>query len=331
MTNEPGPADWPQPSSAPAAPPPGGDAGTTIRSIFLGPNGIRAGWRLLIFLAIFAAIAAGMQFVLAHIPYFKHLHQAAQGHAQTMTARGLLIGEGFTVLALFIAVFIMALIEKRTFADYGLPGNEAFGKRFLTGLPYGFAMLSLLLGGIGALHGFSLGGMDISTAQAWKYGVAYAIGFLLVGFFEEFSFRGYMQATLASGMGFWPAAILLSIAFGAIHLGNPGEAKFGALMAGCFGLLAAFSLRRTGSIWFAIGMHASWDWAETFFYSVPDSGLLAKGHLLNSSFHGPAWLTGGSVGPEGSLLVFIVLILAAIGIQFLYPVRQRISQPGAGF
>ncbi|MGH9756397.1 MAG: lysostaphin resistance A-like protein [Candidatus Acidiferrales bacterium] len=263
MTDELRPADWPQPNSAPAAPPPGGDAGATIRSIFLGPSGIRAGWRLLIFIAVFAAAAMGIQFVLVHIPYFKQLHDAAR--SQTMSARSLIFGEGFTVLALFIAAFVMALIEKRTFADYGLPGREAFGKRFLSGLPYGFAMLSLLLGAIGALHGFSLGGMDISAAQAWKYGIAYAFGFLLVGFFEEFSFRGYMQATLASGMGFWPAAILLSIAFGGIHLGNPGEAKFGALMAGSFGLLAAFSLKRTGSIWFAIGMHASWDWAETFF------------------------------------------------------------------
>lgn len=330
MTSDSGSADWPQPNSAPPSPPPGGDAGATMRSIFLGPNGIRSGWRLLIFLAVFAVIAAGLQFVLYHVPYFKQLHDAARSQTQTMSARILIFGEGFSVLGLFIAAFVMALIEKRTFADYGLPGREAFGKRFWAGLPYGFAMLSLLLGGIGALHGFSLGGMDLSMAQAWKYGIAYAIGFLLVGFFEEFSFRGYMQSTLASGIGFWPAAILLSIAFGAIHLGNPGEAKFGALMAGSFGLLAAFSLQRTGSIWFAIGMHASWDWAETFFYSVPDSGLLAKGHLMNSSFHGPAWLTGGSVGPEGSLLVFIVLILAAIGIHFLFPAQKQSPQPGGG-
>lgn len=328
MTSDSGPADWPQPNSAPAAPPPGGDAGATMRSIFLGPNGIRAGWRLLIFLAIFAVVVSGLQFVLIHIPYFKQLHDAAR--SQTMSARDLIFGEGFTLLALFIAAFVMALIERRTFADYGLPGREAFGKHFLSGLPYGFAMLSLLLGAIAALHGFSLGGVDLNMAQAWKYGIAYAIGFLLVGFFEEFSFRGYMQATLTSGMGFWPAAILLSIAFGGIHLGNLGEAKFGALMAGSFGLLAAFSLKRTGSIWFAIGMHSSWDWAETFFYSVPDSGLLAKGHLMNSSFHGSVWLTGGSVGPEGSVLALVVLVLGAIGIHFLFPAHRQLPQQGGG-
>lgn len=123
-------------------------------------------------------------------------------------------------------------------------------------------------------------------------------------------------------MGFWPAAIVLGIAFGAVHLGNQGEAIYGAVMAGLFGLVAAFSLLRTGSIWFAIGMHASWDWGETYLYSVPDSGLLAQGHLLNSSFHGPRWLTGGSVGPEGSAFVFLVLLIWAACIHFLFPERR---------
>jgi len=145
----------------------------------------------------------------------------------------------------------------------------------------------------------------------------------VVAIFEEFSFRGYLQATLGSGIGFWPAAVILAVAFGGIHLRNPGEAKYGALMAGSFGLLAAFSLRRTGNIWFAIGMHAAWDWGETFFYSVPDSGMPAKGHLLNSSFHGPNWLTGGTVGPEASVFAFIVLALSAAAIHCLFPAKQR--------
>ena len=93
-------------------------------------------------------------------------------------------------------------------------------------------------------------------------------------------------------------------------------------MAGSFGLLALYSLQRTGSLWFAVGMHAGFDWTETYFYGVPDSGMLAQGHLLNSSFHGPDWLTGGTVGPEGSYLVFLLLILSAIGIDFMFPAKH---------
>src|SRR6202041_3589273 len=150
--------------------------------------------------------------------------------------------EGISLLALVISTALMALIEKRTYADYYLPLNQFLGKRFWQGGPYGFAMLSLALGLIAALHGFSLGSVALSGGDALKYGGLYGIAFLMVGLFEEFSFRGYMQATLGSGIGFWPAAIILSIFFGAIHLSNRGEAWFGAAMAGSFGVLAGVAL-----------------------------------------------------------------------------------------
>jgi CAAX protease family protein len=311
-------------SAFPASSAPGATAPpSALHRIFIGPNGIRAGWRLAIFLAIFVSLARGTQYALVHTPVGRELQQAqAKG---VMTPKAQIIGEGLTVIILFIAAGVMTRIEKRTFADYGLPLSETFGKLFWQGIPLGFAMLSLLLAMIAALHGFSLSGMSVTGAEAVKYGVMYGIGFILVGIFEEFSFRGYMQSTLTSGMGFWPAALVLSFIFGAGHLGNPGEAIFGAIMAGSFGLLAAFALRRTGNIWLPIGMHASWDWGETYFYGTPDSGLLAQGHFLNSSFHGPTWLTGGSVGPEGSWLVFGVLIIWAVIIHLLFPARKTAS------
>jgi uncharacterized protein len=293
---------------------------SAIANIFLGPNGIRAGWRLLIFIAFVVAFMLAIQFGLKHIPALQAWQKAQ--NPQVMNSYGLILGEGLAVLVLLVAAWIMTRIEKRTFTDYYLPGAQAFGKRFWQGVPYGFVMLSLLLAIIAAFHGFSLGSLALSGVQAVQYGLLFAIGFILVGMFEEFSFRGYMQSTLTSGIGFWPAAILLSIGFGAGHLNNLGEAWFGALMAGSFGILAAFSLSRTGNIWFPIGMHAGWDWGETFFYSTPDSGFLAKGHLLNSSFHGPTWITGGPVGPEGSAFVFLVLVLGAVGIHFMFPAKR---------
>lgn len=303
--------------------PPRVTPGFSFVSVFKGPNGIRAGWRLVMFLAVFLAIGSGLNFVLRHIPAVGAWHKSLP--QDVMTAPGMMFDEGATVLVLLLSAFVMTFIEKRTFTDYYLPPNEAFGKRFWQGLPYGLALLSLLLALIAALHGFSLHGVALTARDGLKYGWLYGIGFLLVGIFEEFSFRGYMQSTLGSGIGFWPAAIVLSILFGAIHLGNKDEAWFGALMAGSFGLLAALALSRTGNIWFPIGMHAAWDWGETYLYGVPDSGFLARGHLLNSSFHGPTWITGGSVGPEGSVFALVVLAVGAVGIHFLFPKRVRIE------
>jgi len=308
----------PQADQTPARPP-----RSQFASIFLGPNGIRAGWRLLIFLVIFLGLAQGLSFTLHRIPAVRNWEAAQPKGA--VTAAQMIFGEGIAVFILVVSALIMSKIEKKTFADYGLPLTEAFGKRFWLGIPLGLAMLSILMGIIAALHGFSISGLALGSADAVKYGAVFGIGFILVGIFEEFSFRGYMQATLTSGMGFWPAAVVLAICFGAIHLQNQGEAIYGGLMAGTFGLVAAFSLRRTGNIWLAIGMHASWDWGETYLYSVPDSGMVAQGHLLNTSFHGPTWLTGGTVGPEGSVFAFVVLLLWAVAIHFLFPAKRSQS------
>jgi membrane protease YdiL (CAAX protease family) len=284
--------------------------------VFFGPNGLRAGWRILIFLALVMTIG----FLLGRITPLQHFIQSL-GVKGTLTPLATIAGEGISVLLVIVVAAIMTIIEKRSFADYGLPMNQAFGKRFWQGLPLGFAMLSLLLAAIWALHGFSLTGLAVSGATAVKYGLLWAPGLFFVGVFEEFTFRGYLQDALGSGIGFWPAALILAVAFGALHMGNSGEAAFGAVMAGSFGLLEAFALRRTGNLWLPIGMHASWDWGETYFYGVPDSGLTATGHLMNASFHGARWLTGGSVGPEGSWLVFPVLLIWALAIHLLFPAR----------
>lgn len=291
-----------------------------IENIFMGPHGIRAGWRLLIFVLLMFACLQTEGFTLKHTPGVAAWFKAQD--PQVMTPPVAIFSESILLLALLISTAVMTVIEKRTYADYYLPLKQFLGKRFWQGVPYGFALLSLLLVLIAAFHGFSLGGMALSGADALKFGALYGISFLMVGIFEEFCFRGYMQATLGPSIGFWPAAIILSILFGAVHLSNLGEAWYGAAMAGSFGILASFGLQRTGNIWFPIGMHAAWDWAETYFYGVPDSGFLAKGHFLNSTFHGPAWLTGGTVGPEGSVFAFLVLVIGGVGIHFVFPRKQ---------
>ena len=154
--------------------------------------------------------------------------------------------------------------------------------------------------------------------------------FTCVGLFEEFAFRGYLQFTLGDGIGFWPAAILLSLLFGAAHLSNPGEGKIGAASVVLVGLFFAFTLYRTGNLWYAVGLHASFDWGETFLYSVPDSGTVMNGHLSNALLHGPKWLTGASVGPEGSVFCFVTMGLQFLVVMWLFPRRTetRAQPPG---
>ena len=109
--------------------------------------------------------------------------------------------------------------------------------------------------------------------------------------------------------GFWQAAWVTSTVFGFIHTGNNGENWIGIFAAAFIGFVFCVSVWVTGSAWWAIGCHAAWDWAETYFYGTADSGFVAKGHFLSATTTGnPLW-SGGSDGPEGSLLVIAVCFL----------------------
>jgi membrane protease YdiL (CAAX protease family) len=289
-----------------------------IHQIFWNPEGLRAGWRLVIFLAIFALCAIVLGSLIRGFLQFPPKHFAP---------RVLMAGDGVLALAAILATAIMRTMEKRTFAHYALPWHSAFGLNFWWGVLWGWVALTGLLLLIRYYRGFDFGTLAVENPRrTLLLAVLWAVSFLAVGFFEEFFFRGYALFTLTTGMGFWPAAILLSLAFGALHLRNPGEDWAGGLSAGLIGLFFCFTVRRTGNLWFAIGLHAMWDYSETFLYAVPNSGMVASGCLLNSSFHGPPWLTGGSVGPEGSLFAFIIIVNLFLVFHLLYP-RARFPKP----
>ncbi len=227
--------------------------------------------------------------------------------------------EEFAVLvAAVVPALVLGRVEKRPWGVYGLPGRQAFGKLFWVGALWGFASITLLLGVMYGLRVFDVGHLAMHGARVVKFAAFWAGMFLLVGFFEEFLLRGYSQFTLTRAIGFWPSAVLLSCTFGLIHLANAGEQWMGLLAAAAIGFFFCLTLRRTGGLWFAVGFHAAWDWGETFFYSVPDSGTIFPGHLLQSSFHGPRWLTGGIVGPEGSVLCFVVIGVVWVMFERVY-------------
>ena len=279
-----------------------------FRDVFIGPEGLYPGTRWLIYLAL-GGIVLLMEGALMHF-----IHPHAGGPVWWG-----MVSEVSIMLAAILPGFVMAQIEGRPFGDFGLPPRRAFRRNFWVGALWGIASLTVLMLVLRAAGAFTFGSLDLQGGRILKFAVYYAVFFLLTGLFEEFLFRGYSLWVLSKGMNFWPAAALLSVSFGAMHGANPGEAKIGLVAVVAIGFFFCLTLRRTGDLWWAVGFHMSWDWGESYLYSVPDSGTMLPGHLLNSSFQGPAWLTGGSVGPEGSYLVFV--LIAALWVLFdrMYP------------
>jgi uncharacterized protein len=274
---------------------------------------LRAGWRLL----IFAAFAVGIQFAVSLIAWmFVRPERGAFSFSNQ------LLWESVGFLAVFGAAFVMSRIERRPLGTYGLPLVAASRGEFWWGWLFGFCEISALLGTIALFGGYRLGTLALHGVEIVQWGFLWLVFFLMVAFFEEFLFRGYPLHTLAGGIGFLPAAIVLSLLFGAVHRQNPGENWIGVLGVFVVGFFWCFTVRRTGTLWFALGMHASFDFGETFLYSVPDSGAIFPGHLSNAVLSGPAWLTGGSVGPEASIVDFLILAVLFCGFHFIFPARK---------
>jgi membrane protease YdiL (CAAX protease family) len=311
----------PQTASLPAsdlAQPPS-RSGSGLRPIFVGPNGIRAGWRLLIFLAIYAALVTIQGLIAPRLG-----QQPTPGVIMAGPAGW---GEGLGFVFVMIAAAVMARIERRKISDYGLPLRLALRKNFWLGALLGFLSISGALLAISALHGFRITGLAIYGTTILTATLAWTGACVAIGLCEESVFRGYPLFTLTTGIGFWPAAILMSALFGLAHLFNPGETPTGVLMVVLIALLMCFFVRRSGNLWLAVGFHAGFDWGETFFYGVHDSGFAPYHNLFNSQFSGPTWLTGGGAGPEASVFTLIALVI--VGILFSLRYREVRYRPEA--
>ena len=285
----------------------GSESSTKVskNKIFQGPNGLRAGWRLLIFFALFIPFAYGAGFIVDH---------AIGPNADRDTPTNGVIMMGIFLIAVLLATLIMAKIEGRSFANYGLPWRRAFCKQFWQGAAISFASLAALLLVLRLAGVFSFGPMAIHGTEILKYGTAWVVPLFIAALLEDFFYRGYFLFTLTTGIGFWPAAVISSLWMGGMHYFNPGGHGLGPVAATEYCLVTCLVLRRTGDLWMPLGIHWAWGWGVVFFFGLPSSGFAGRGHLLSGSFHGPVWLTGGAFGLEAG--VPNLILLAIWGIAF---------------
>lgn len=278
---------------------------TWMERVFFSPEGLRVGWGCLAFLALLTAASLALN-LLMHWLLRGHSHPAGP-----LTPGLMIPAEAVEAGLVVLVTWLMARLERRPFAALGY-ATTRFLPRFGTGLLAGFAAISALVGILWASHLLVLHGPVLPTGAAVRYSLLWAIAFFLTGVFEEALLRGYLLFTLARGIGFLWSALLLSAAFGLIHGHNAGETTVGLFAAAAVGLVFCLGIFYTGSLWWAIGFHAAWDWGESFFWGTSDSGTLVQGHLFNEHPVGPIIWSGGPTGPEGSLLVFPVLLVVAL-------------------
>jgi len=289
-----------------------------LHRVFFGKENIRAGWSIGIFLLLIGLITSAFilpsRFILEKIGLPLTDEQPLQ----------VCVGELAAFLGLIGASMVMAFIEHKPVVSYGLEGTRR-RVSLVCGALSGFIALSILVYTL-KLCGFLIfEGQLIFGWSAIKYAFAWSIAFFLIGLYEEYLFRGYLQATLTRGIGFWWSALLLSVAFGCSHIFNKGESPIGIFSATLLGMVFCIGLWYLKQLWWAIGFHASWNWAQSYLWGTADSGKVVQGHLFSIHPQGNILLSGGTTGPEGSVIVFPLLILIALFMWIVWGRKIHLS------
>lgn len=192
------------------------------------------------------------------------------------------------------------------------PGSAPAG--IFVGLAIGtlmFAVVMAILTG-GGLYRFDYHG----PASAW-HGAGLAIE---AGVFEEVLVRGVILRLMWRAFGPVAAFAISALLFGAGHVGNPGATWFTtACIAVEAGVMLGSFYALTGRLWVSIGIHAGWNFTQGYLFGAAVSGGdfgVGVATSTASETH-PAWLTGGTFGPEASLPAFFVCTSVGIAVLLL--------------
>ncbi|MGH1362706.1 MAG: lysostaphin resistance A-like protein [Calditrichia bacterium] len=278
-----------------------------IRNIFFNKEEqrLRAGWRIILFLV--AVMACSWAIILPLMWFIGG--RPAPGLGRDF----LLIGAAAIIVTLLLPVARKRL-DKRSLVSLGLHFDANAIKDLIFGCFLSAAMAAtffFLLIGFGKLE---------ITGFAWQVEgfllslLGYLALHIIVGWWEELFFRGYLFDNMKAGLGLTWAIVTSCLLYGLMHAANPNSTLLSSGIIVIFGFLRIYGLIATRQLWLSMGMHMGWN-----FFQGPIFGFAASGHttvrLVEHQTNGADWLTGGEFGPEGSVLILPILAAALLAMH----------------
>jgi membrane protease YdiL (CAAX protease family) len=211
--------------------------------------------------------------------------------------------------------FFVLRIEHRSLSEFSTNGAlQELGSGVLVGLSMQTILFGLLmLLGVYRIDGFAAPGLGMLSIVPFYVGVA---------LLEEMVGRGIIFGISRQALGSVWAVVISSVFFGLVHAPNVGANPIGVLTCIAFGMMFAAAYMATRRLWLCIGIHFAWNYAQSQVFSSLVSGTSDGDGLIRGHLNGPAWLTGGSFGSEGSV---VALILALLGF-FALIIRAGATQ-----
>ena len=294
-----------------------------MKKYFVNPDSglLRAGWRILAFVAMFMAITmAGMMSVraiLGGLPKQSNLQ--------------------FSILAVTatVAVFLARkYLDKRSFASLGLRCDRYAVLDVISGIANSALVMAtvyyvMLWSNLIEFNGLSWWTDSVTADVSFELAVlpvVFVIAYKLsiVAWWEELVFRGYFFQNLISGMGLGWAIVVSSLVFGLGHAFNPDASILSSLLIALITPQLIYAYLKTGQLWLPMGLHLGWNFFQASVFGFASSGQESPS-LISQTPVGPEWLSGGEFGAEGSVLIIPVTILSYFLVH--YWVRAT-RQPG---
>ena len=238
-------------------------------------------------------------------------------HKLPMPSMAIQLVLGLAAIGLYVAWG--KFIERREVAELSTPGlgrEWAIGALCGAGLYTASAVVLMLLG-IYKVEGLN----------PWLFLLPNLALAIKSGIFEELIFRGVLFRSVEAMFGSWVGILVSSLAFGLLHLLNPG-ATLGGAMYICIeaGLLLSAAYLVTRRLWICMGFHMAWNYFQSAVFSGVVSGSVSDPGLLKARIEGPEWLTGGSFGMEHSVVALVVCTTTGV-ILLLMAIRRGHMMP----
>jgi len=226
------------------------------------------------------------------------------------------------MILLTTAVYVgfASVVERRPARELALPG---MGRELGIGLLLGAGLYTvctfvLMMLGIYRIEGIN--SWHVLAAVLW-FGLSSS-------FFEELLFRGVLFRITQETLGSWIAVVVSSLAFGLIHLNNPGASLRGVLfIAVGAGVLLAAAYMLTGRLWMSMGFHAAWNYTQAAIFPIHVSGTGVSQGLFTARVAGPDILTGGVYGMEFSIIGLFFLGGTALALLIMAVRRGKVVPP----
>ena len=264
---------------------------------------LRAGWRILLFMLLIIGLAVaamtGTRAILGGLPKTSNII--------------------FVLLAIVatVAVFVARRwLDKKSFVSLGFGNPRNAWKDVM----FGFFLSGVMAATVfGVMWQFDLiGDVQISAPDAAAVGTLTMLLLVtvLIGYWEELFFRGYLFQNMVEGLGLRPAVIVSCLLYGAAHAANPNAGITSTVIIVLFGYLRLYGYLATGLLWLSIGMHIGWNFFQGPVFGYAASGQTDIASLLTHQPSSADWLSGGKFGPEASVITIPVVLLALLAMRF---------------